>query len=133
MLAPTKLQDGDKIYHVGDTITFSAGLRLFGNVASSTLAAVAIQLPIKIGSDVNSFTIENPSTNSLNTYGGANVFSLKPIVNNTNIYANGNIANRDYGLLSVLIHFPTWSAYSAQVMCYLYLTGNGTTTITFGS
>lgn len=133
MLAPVKLQDGDKIYHVGDTIAFSAGLRLFGNIASSTLAAVAFQLPIKIGSDVNSFTIENPSTNSLNAYGGASVFSSKPIANNSSIYITGNIANRDYGLLSVLIHYPTWSSYTAQVMCYLYLTGNGVTTITFGS
>lgn len=131
MNGPTKLNEG-KVYHVGDKLTIACSMRVFGNIASSNGAGFSLILPIKIGSDVNSFTLENAAANtSLITYSGSRVVS-HAIENGTSYYTIGTIGDRDLGIMSFTYFYPTTSTGS-QVMAFLALPPTNPTVITFGA
>lgn len=115
MLAPTKLQDGDKVYHVGDTITFNAALRLFGNTSNAEMAGFALQLPIKIGSDVTGFTIENEGSCSLKISNSSTSIIQNKIKNRTNYYIDGTIPLPEMGLLNAVFHYPSLSGTGGYI------------------
>lgn len=117
MLAPTKIQDGDKIYHVGDTIQLTKGIRMFGNVSGAEGAGLTLTLPIKIGTDVNGVTLECNGENNLITYSGTRIIDKQPLKSNTSYHCEGTIASYDFGVISFICWHPSYS--SSQVMCFL--------------
>lgn len=117
---------------VGDTIYLASGVRLFGNISSTTFAGYTLILPIKISENVTGFTMSNPSSNSKVYQYSGTVLASGGFAPNTTKYIDGSISSREFGILSVIAHYPQTSINSG--MSYLFLAGesqSGGTTITF--
>lgn len=132
LLAPTKLQDGDRVYHVSDTLTLNSAVRLFGNTANTTRAGFSLNLPIKIGTDVTGLTLTNAGTCALKvSITKDTVVSHAIGAQSTGYYCSGSIISHEHGMLNIDYYFPAISTDYAGCMAMLALPSTNPTIITF--
>lgn len=123
------------VYHVGDQVIFSAGVRFFGAPpagSSPNTHGFTVQLPIKLGSDVTGFTLTNAGSVTIRPVNNTNSTIMDHALGavSTNYYADGTIASAELGILNLIVHHPATST-GANMCAMLALPSSNQTIITF--